>query len=188
MRTPEQIKEYQRKWREKNKQKRAEYAKVYHASWYEKNKEKKLAQNKEWDAKNRDKRIKISNRYRKKHHRKEIERGRKRRENYPELVKESSERFRKTEKGYYSSYKNGAIRRGYGFELSHQEFVVFLKDDCTYCGAENAMGIDRIDNDKGYVLQNCTPCCTHCNRMKWAHSLDFFLNHVAKIAKHRGII
>jgi hypothetical protein len=188
MRTKEQIKEYQRQWREKNKQKRSEYAKKYHSAWYQKNREKKLKQNREWDIENNNKRKEISKRYRVKNSEKESERSRKRREKYPELVKSSAQRFRKTEKGYYSSYKFSAIRRGHAFDLSYQDFVYFLKDKCAYCGVENAMGIDRVDNEIGYLRGNCAPCCTHCNRMKWAHTKSFFLSHIQKIAKHNNMV
>lgn len=188
MRTPEQIKEYQKQWRIKNKQKRAEYAKVYHSSWYEKNKEKKLKQNKEWDKANSQKRKEISRRYYKKHHKKELQRTKKYREHYPEKIRETAIRHRKTEKGYYSSYRGGAVRRGYSFELEHNDFIRILKGNCVYCGSENAMGIDRVDNTIGYTLSNSVSCCAHCNRMKWAHSTQFFFNHILKIIRHNNMV
>jgi len=36
-------------------------------------------------------------------------------------------------------------------------------------------GLDRIDNEKGYLLDNVTPCCKICNQAKHALSLDDFL-------------
>ena len=27
-------------------------------------------------------------------------------------------------------------------------------------------GIDRIDNNKGYIIENCVPCCRECNFLK----------------------
>ncbi len=188
MRTPEEIKEYQRQWREKNKEKRANYAKVYHASWYEKNKDKKLKKNREWDKKNKEKRREIQDRHRGKHPERELIRAKKYREHYPERIKDSAKRHRKTEKGYYSSYRGGAVRRGYSFELTHEDFVKILTSKCVYCGSEKAMGIDRVDNTQGYTLLNSAPCCAHCNRMKWAHSKDFFFEHILKIAKYNNMV
>ena len=28
------------------------------------------------------------------------------------------------------------------------------------------VGLDRLDNSKGYVLDNVVPCCDKCNRLK----------------------
>lgn len=47
------------------------------------------------------------------------------------------------------------------------------------------MGIDRVDSDKPYEIDNCVPCCTKCNFMKQAHSVEDFLNHVEAIYKFR---
>lgn len=188
MQTPEQIKKYQKEWRTKNSEKRAAYAKVYHAAWYEKNKDKKQNQNKEWDKANPQKRRAIQDKHRQKYPEKEKVRDKRYREMYPEKVRKSSERFRKTEKGYFSSYKNGALRRNYAFDLEYADFVKILLMACSYCGVEKAMGIDRVDNTKGYIEGNCAPCCTHCNRMKWAHSTEFFLEHIKKITTHLNML
>jgi hypothetical protein len=188
MRTLEEIKAYQKQWKEKNKNRVASYSKAYHAAWYEKNKEKKLKQNKEWSKKNPEKRKEIQTRHRNLYPEKEVIRYKKYRERYPERIKDSAQRHRKTEKGYYSTYRSGAVRRGYSFELSHDEFVKILLGACVYCGADKAMGIDRVDNNEGYILGNSAPCCAHCNRMKWAHDRDFFLNHATKIAKHNNMV
>lgn len=49
----------------------------------------------------------------------------------------------------------------------------------------NFNGIDRVDNDKGYVVENCVSCCSVCNVLK--HTLDqkYFLDHVCKIYTHQ---
>lgn len=36
-------------------------------------------------------------------------------------------------------------------------------------------GIDRVENDKGYILDNCVPCCAQCNRDKGSSSLCDFV-------------
>lgn len=188
MRTPEQIKEYQKQWREKNKQKRADYAKTYHAAWYEKNRDKKILQNKEWDRNNRDKRRNITKKYQQTN----PEAGAKSTAKYksfnPQKVKKSQYKHRKTSKGYYSSYKSGAIKRGHVFNLGLQEFVHLLANSCYYCGKAEAMGVDRLNNSVGYTKENSVSCCHFCNRMKWTHPESYFLEHITQIAKHRGIM
>lgn len=41
--------------------------------------------------------------------------------------------------------------------------------------------IDRVDPTKGYIIDNCVPCCTTCNYMKRILQRDEFLDHVKKI-------
>lgn len=52
----------------------------------------------------------------------------------------------------------------------------------TYIGKSN--GIDRVDNDKGYVKVNCQPCCWQCNKLKAARTKIDFLEHIKRIYNH----
>lgn len=42
-------------------------------------------------------------------------------------------------------------------------------------------GIDRVNPDKGYNLNNCVPCCSICNMMKLDHTKTKFFEHIEKI-------
>lgn len=45
----------------------------------------------------------------------------------------------------------------------------FLDQPCYYCGHplnETGIGLDRLDSDRGYVLDNVVPCCGTCNMAK----------------------
>lgn len=80
------------------------------------------------------------------------------------------------------SYKRAAKARNIEWLLSEEEFKSFWGLPCSYCGSEiNTIGIDRVDNDKGYIIQNCTPCCNVCNRMKMDLSKDGFLDKLKQI-------
>lgn len=35
-------------------------------------------------------------------------------------------------------------------------------------------GLDRVDNDKGYTVENSVACCTRCNTMKSTYCLEEF--------------
>jgi hypothetical protein len=78
-------------------------------------------------------------------------------------------------------YRNSARNRGHTYNLDRERFRELTKMRCAYCGAEPSqrhhpvvgvngayvyMGIDRIDNDKGYEEGNVVPCCGICNRSK----------------------
>jgi hypothetical protein len=94
----------------------------------------------------------------------------------------------KTDKQYlandiYNKYKRSAIKRGYEFTLDINYFVQYINAECHYCGdIINKVGFDRIDNKKGYTIQNTVPCCTICNIMKHSHGYEDFINHAKKIA------
>lgn len=80
-------------------------------------------------------------------------------------------------------YRTDAAKRGLVFGLSEGEFLEVVSQPCFYCdaapsriiggrynGAITCSGIDRVDNDVGYTLENCVPCCTKCNSIKNAIS------------------
>lgn len=102
---------------------------------------------------------------------------------------------------YMYYYMSGAKQRHLEWELSKEEFENIVSKDCHYCGEDprplkslaryhkvdseiHVNGIDRIDNEVGYTLNNCVPCCTKCNIMKMKLSKSNFLNQVLKIASH----
>lgn len=101
----------------------------------------------------------------------------------------------------YSQYKTGAKKRNIDFNLSTDEFYNLVTKNCVYCGQEPTErttdlttnhntnihysiitnGIDRIDSNKGYEINNCVPCCEKCNKMKLNYSKEDFFNHISKI-------
>ena len=43
------------------------------------------------------------------------------------------------------------------------------------------VGVDRVDSDKFYDIDNCVPCCEECNKMKLNMTTEKFLGHINKI-------
>ncbi|GAG11854.1 unnamed protein product, partial [marine sediment metagenome] len=96
-----------------------------------------------------------------------------------------------------NGYKQGAKKYGVKFELTNDEFRELTSSVCYYCGKkpkqmhrarrQNGVyvhnGIDRVDNSKGYIIDNCVSCCSICNHMKWNLNQKIFLNHVERITK-----
>ena len=98
-----------------------------------------------------------------------------------------------------TSYKGGARKRGYFWELSDEEAISLFNNTCYYCNTKPSQifpsmvdrhkfngtilynGIDRVDNNIGYIKGNVVSCCEICNRMKMALSKDFFIAHIKKI-------
>jgi hypothetical protein len=66
----------------------------------------------------------------------------------------------------YTHFKANLKFRNFTSSLSFEDFVaLFKKSECFYCGGEST-GLDRIDNNIGYDISNCVPCCKACNHIK----------------------
>lgn len=98
--------------------------------------------------------------------------------NFAEIYKD---KLPKTIRVKYQHFRKAAIDRGIQFNLTLEEANKILCGKCHYCGKENCLGIDRVDNSKGYDIKNCVPCCGCCNKMKMDLELSFFLNQIEKI-------
>ena len=104
-------------------------------------------------------------------------------------IKEYSKTYRKkyviTPNSRYGTYRRSVEKTNRIFNLTFEEFMLFWQKPCSYCGDNiKTIGLDRVDNTKGYELENIVPCCTMCNRMKNSHTKERFLNQVTKIAEH----
>lgn len=88
----------------------------------------------------------------------------------------------------YNIYKKNAKKRGLEFQLSKDEFYLMTSQPCYYCGdIKNYSGIDRVDSSKGYVLNNCVPCCEICNKMKLNYTVDSWILHMKKVIEHMEV-
>lgn len=85
----------------------------------------------------------------------------------------------------FDVYKKNAIKRKINFNLNKEEFVDIVKNECYICGKinsnEHQNGIDRINNNIGYIVSNCKACCTDCNIMKNNYTLSYFFNKLKLI-------
>lgn len=93
----------------------------------------------------------------------------------------------KTAERKYKMYISSAKRRNHNFTLTFEEFKILFESDCKYCGKENANGVDRVNNQIGYIFNNCVSCCDMCNKMKWRHNDKIFLEHIRKIYQFNSI-
>lgn len=91
--------------------------------------------------------------------------------------------------------KNSARYRKLDWDLSEDFFRKLTQRDCVYCGNHPSNqakpyrglwvynGADRVDNTRGYLMDNVVACCWVCNRMKREMSVDQFISHVKKIVE-----
>ena len=96
----------------------------------------------------------------------------------------STDYYNPNKKAKYNNYKNKAYNHDRDFKLTYEEFKGIALGNCYYCGDTGYHGIDRVDNDKGYIKGNCVCCCGICNRMKFNYTKSDFFNHIKKIYKH----
>ena len=89
----------------------------------------------------------------------------------------------------YSDYRGHAVKLGYEFTHTFEEFKAMIALDCIYCGTPNTIdnpnGLDRVDSNQGYLDSNIVTCCTVCNYMKRRTPADDFIAHCKKIAAHQ---
>jgi 5-methylcytosine-specific restriction endonuclease McrA len=98
----------------------------------------------------------------------------------------------------YLAYKARARYAGLGFNLSEEEFRGLTGGSCRYCGAVPSnttnrkqtngqyvySGIDRVDNAKGYIIDNCVSCCKLCNRAKGTMTTREFYLWIGRVYSH----
>lgn len=99
----------------------------------------------------------------------------------------------------YAVYVRNARYRNYEFEISLEQFLELSQKECYYCGAGPSNisrnqsnngdyiynGLDRMDNSKGYLIDNVVPCCFTCNIAKAGKSISDFLAWIHRTAaKH----
>jgi len=68
--------------------------------------------------------------------------------------------------------------------LTRQQLIKLWADPCYLCGHMPSFGIDRIDANKGYTLDNTAGCCSTCNYMKKNLVRSEFLSHIWLIYNH----
>ena len=100
---------------------------------------------------------------------------------------------------HYSQYKRDAEKINRVFVITKEQFRSIVNQNCYYCGSEPrplrksgrgngtcvVNGIDRVDSSLGYILSNCVPCCTRCNRSKRDFTQEDFLDMVYRIYNNR---
>lgn len=94
--------------------------------------------------------------------------------------------YSKTPKGKYKSYRWGALKRGFVFELTFEEFLELITDICFYCGS-TGFGVDRVDSNIGYIKDNCVSCCKMCNKMKMEFDMKIFINQCRLIVNNTNL-
>lgn len=171
----EKAKEYQRQYQKENREHIRKIVSEYGKKWYKENKEQKDAKGREWGSKpeNKKKRVKYVQKY--------VSQN-------IEKVKTYGKSF---ERGFAGKHRQIVYRHRKRWDcplISLEDFTKIVNMPCTYCGGENTTkGVDRIENEKGYTIQNSTSCCKRCNYVKNNWSVDEFILHINKICQYQNL-
>ena len=111
----------------------------------------------------------------------------------PKYKKRMSEYHKKRNRsvhGKYLAYIHMAKQRKHSFELSEIEFSLFVSSPCYYCGnvQEHFNGIDRVNNEGGYIIKNCVPCCETCNKMKLIKTKEDFIMKCKEVVEKEKVM
>lgn len=146
----DKILKYQEKYRSENKDKIKEYKKIY----YENNKHKLSEKNKKYYKDHKSEASEYQKEYRSKNKNK---------------LSEYSKNRKKSFHARYSKLKSHVKEENRELDLTEEEFIQITTKSCYYCNdnfrnpKEHGRGLDRIDNSKGYILNNVLSCCKICN-------------------------
>lgn len=72
----------------------------------------------------------------------------------------------------FNRLKFSTRKRGHEVTISFEEFKFITDEPCIYCHnklckkSEQGSNLDRIDNSKGYTIDNIQPCCKVCNAVR----------------------
>jgi hypothetical protein len=98
-------------------------------------------------------------------------------------------------KNILSNYKKNATERGFCWELTEEQTKNLIFSNCYYCGLEPSNGgkrkikggvftyngIDRVNNEEGYYLDNVVSCCKPCNRATRQMTLREFEDYIFRV-------
>ena len=107
---------------------------------------------------------------------------------YCSWCKECDRKKEQTPRAKFRNLRKGAKNRGYDWTLNYEDTSGLFLDDCHYCGKHSIEevklhGLDRVDNDRGYHMDNVVTCCEQCNRSKSILTYEDFIEQACNIAK-----
>jgi len=111
------------------------------------------------------------------------------RKNNPEKDKSSQKRKRRSVNYRFSYSAQAAERRKLDWNISKEDYVWLASLPCFYCAVDfspttSGVGLDRLDNSKGYTLSNVVACCGACNFIRGNNLTVEEMQVVSETLKH----
>lgn len=176
--------------------------KIKKREYYERNKEKILKRCAEYTAAHKEEKAARDRKYAQEHKEQRQQYQKEYRESHKEANAEYQKQYRIKNKDKldeykkaphirYKVYQSNARVKDRDFNLTEDEFIEISKQPCVYCGeysdtynGEPFSGVDRVDSNLGYSIDNCVPCCATCNRMKLDLDVNDWIGKMKQIINH----
>lgn len=95
----------------------------------------------------------------------------------------------------YKDHKKRALLDNRVQELTKPKFGEITSQPCRYCGGTSThkynksivyahVGVDRINPNEGYTVENSGPCCNNCNYGKLRMQEDEYVDHIKHQYEH----
>jgi hypothetical protein len=100
---------------------------------------------------------------------------------------------------HFHRYVCNARKRGITLTLTESEFKELTLQECHYCGDApreyrhkgrtiQVNGVDRVQNELGYTVENCVPSCSDCNFAKRRMTKARFIDLARRVTeKHQPV-
>lgn len=98
----------------------------------------------------------------------------------------------------WNYYRRNAVSRELEWKLTKEQFVELIMGACHYCGIVGRTettqkykdtlrhnGVDRLENDKGYTVENSVTACRVCNIAKNVLSAEAFVTWARQLVAHQ---
>jgi hypothetical protein len=176
--------------------------KIKRHEYYERNKEKILKKSAEYTAAHKEEKAARDKRYALEHKEQLQKYHKEYRESHKEANAEYQKQYRVKNKDKldeykkaphirYKVYQSNARVKDRNFNLTEDEFIQISTQPCIYCGeysdtynGDPFNGVDRVDSNLGYSIDNCVPCCATCNRMKMDLDVNDWVSKMKQIINH----
>jgi hypothetical protein len=115
------------------------------------------------------------------------------RDRNPEKMKEANRKRRESLEAHYKIYQRSARLKKLEFTFSEEEFKELVSGNCYYCNIVDEKGfngIDRMNQQVGYIQSNGVSCCAMCNWMKGSLDSATFIKrirHIHSFSKNQEI-
>lgn len=109
------------------------------------------------------------------------------RDKNPEKMAEQNKKRRESVDAHFKIYARVSRTKKLAFEFNQEEFAAIVAQPCYYCSETDEKGfngIDRMNQQTGYVQSNCVSCCTMCNWLKGCLDAATFIKRVRHILAH----
>ncbi len=119
-----------------------------------------------------------------------------------QFIKEENRNYSQGSNVLYNNYRSRSKRKNIEFNLDRDIFQKLTQSNCFYCGREPSSistykknkpnvsnyyynGLDRINSNEGYVLNNVITSCQVCNIAKSTLTQIEFFDMITKIYENR---